>query len=151
MTEEKDELELERPVNWFVGNFICLIDWFYFLFLPSQFWVVTGKFVFLIWLNVWFYFTARGLTIWQLLDIYWTAMASCFSAVFSYIWSFAIMKYISGVMSDNWLSEFVFSAIHIVFPVFLSLSPYHTKYHDINCSLWLLKTVSVSDSFTSTI
>lgn len=45
LPEENDDQELARPVNWFVGKFICLIDCLHFLLLLSQFSIVTGNFV----------------------------------------------------------------------------------------------------------
>lgn len=66
LTEERDDRELARPVNWFVGNFICLIDSIFF-FCPCNFesWQ-TILFPYLID----FYFTLISLTTWELWDIH---------------------------------------------------------------------------------
>lgn len=80
LTEERDGRQPERPdVNWFVGNFICLIDWLYCLFLPSTIFNCDRQFCFLIWLNVWFYSTDISLTTWHLWNIH-ISLGSCHSS-----------------------------------------------------------------------
>lgn len=63
-------------------------------------------------------FYCQGLNYLIFTELQWHhVLVLCFSDT----WSFAIIKYISGVTSENWLIEFVFSTFHIVFLVSLSL------------------------------